>query len=217
MTRYALETVPIEGGFACLGLAPQTVQELARGLREEFVATPPAELFVRTFRMMVHPVRVREYRAFLAESCRNRPAHDLLKIQDEEPMTGVNRADAAAFASWAGGRLPTELEWEYAARGTDGRTFPWGNSTPPVHTVRHLRRVGEEPELASPFGVEDLLGLVSEWTASYVYDVFRGRRRRFAIVKGTPYMMKTLHAARRFILREGDRWACTGFRCVWDH
>lgn len=101
------------------------------------------------------------------------------KGQDEEtiakanhPVTHVSWHDAVAFCRWAGVRLPSEVEWEKAARGADQRLFPWGNEPPDAQrcnyalTIGDTTPVGSYPLGASPYGLLDMAGNVREWTST---------------------------------------------------
>jgi len=132
------------------------------------------------FYMDKYEVTTRLYATFLQEAAGRAQPSDwsqqvALVGSGDRPVVGVAWRDADAYCRYYGKRLPTEREWEKAARGTDGRTYPWGNEEP---TSQHalfntrwngyamLAVVGSHEAGASPYGVQDLAGNVWEWTSS---------------------------------------------------
>ncbi|MCA9579116.1 MAG: SUMF1/EgtB/PvdO family nonheme iron enzyme, partial [Myxococcales bacterium] len=99
--------------------------------------------------------------------------------KEQHPVTGVSWDDAVAYCGWRGGRLPTEAEWEYGARGSDGRVYPWGNEGPSDRRLQWsggcggfgcsggTAAVGSHASGRSPFGLEDMSGNVWEWVSDW--------------------------------------------------
>ena len=99
----------------------------------------------------------------------------------DQPVVCVSWDDAQTYAAWVGGRLPTEAEWEKAARGTDGRIYPWGNSAPGCDKANYEGCVGRSATVgsyltgASPYGALDMAGNVREWVADWYDGRYYGR------------------------------------------
>ncbi len=140
--------------------------------------SPVISARVSTFYVDQHEVSNRQFRTFLHEShYKGQPPGkwlvDQARSEDENlPITRVSANDAKSFTDWAGKQLPTEAQWELAARSFDGRMHPWGNapakwSRPRV--FRHIDPVMAYPEDLSPYGAFDMAGNAFEWTRDW-YD-----------------------------------------------
>jgi formylglycine-generating enzyme required for sulfatase activity len=137
---------------------------------------PQRKVYLDGYYIYKYEVTVSQYRKFYQETKRQMmPLAPSWGWQDNHPVVNVTWDDAKAYCDWAGVQLPTEAQWEKAARGTDGRIYPWGNewdnskynniNTGPGQTAP----VGSYPQGASPYGVMDLAGNVWEWCADW-YD-----------------------------------------------
>lgn len=188
------------------------------------------------------PVTNAQFKDFLdASGWRPRDAHNFLRHwrgdapvpgSERQPVRWVALEDARAYARWAGKRLPREWEWQYAAQGTDGRAYPWGDAwrddAVPVpcleRTMRAPDDVDAHPAGASPFGVLDCVGNLWQWT-----DEVRDDHTRAAVLRGgSLYRPQTSHWYFPQALRLDqhgklllmapckDRSGGIGFRCVLD-
>ncbi len=156
------------------------------------------------------------------------------------PVTGLNWFEAYLACQHFGKHLPTEAEWEKAARGTDGRLYPWGDefdesrANVATGSAGHLMPVGSFPQGASPYGVMDMVGNAWEWTrdwyrpypgSTYVSD---GYGKQFKVLRGNSYAMTghfdpehrhevTAQMSRvnyRFAFNPRGRFRDSGVRCV---
>ena len=218
---------------------------------------PQHRVFVRDFWMDRHKVTNREFAAFLnARGSQSADGEDYFDWDDEDvrihgpqrgregpyapdpgyeehPAIEVTWFGARDYCLWRGRRLPTEAEWEKAARGGDRRRYPWGSEPPTAERAIFARgynatdRVNGRPGGASPYGVEDMLGNVREWTASefrpYPYRADDGREQagRFArrVVRGASHddPIESLSVTRRRFyehrgVARGHHFI--GFRCA---
>jgi formylglycine-generating enzyme required for sulfatase activity len=143
---------------------------------------PEHKVHVDSFSIDVYEVTVGQYAEFLRAEGFHSPLDwntmNQLAYQ-KRPVSNVDWEDAAAYCKWAGKRLPTEAEWEKAARGTDGRVYPWGNDPPTSlhanygkagsHNYEALAPVGTLENGKSPYGLYDMAGNVWEWVSDW-YD-----------------------------------------------
>ena len=150
--------------------------------------------------------------------------------KDKHPINCVNWNQAKAFCGWAGKKLPTEAQWEKAARGTDGRKYPWGNGAPSCQNTvmdgcsNTTQPVGSKVSGASPYGALDMAGNVWEWTADWKgpYDSSQTRNPRgpstgsLRVARGgcSGSAAKRVRAADRSGLTPSDAINDLGFRCA---
>jgi gamma-glutamyl hercynylcysteine S-oxide synthase len=199
-------------------------------------------LHIDSFWIDRYPVTNAQFKRFL-DATRYHPKDDLNFLRDwqngnypsgwdNKPVTWISLEDARAYAAWAGKRLPHEWEWQYAAQGSDGRLYPWGNRwnaavVPVSDTGRTLRgpdAVDAHPRGASPFGVEDLVGNVWQWT-----DEFMDEHTRAGTLRGGSYYQPQgsiwyfpgayrldQHGKLLMMAPSKDRAGTLGFRCVKD-
>lgn len=185
-----------------------------------------------------YEVTQREYKRFVeatqyAEYPANWVDGEYPEGLDEHPVTNVSWTQAMAYALWAGKTLPTEEQWEKAARGVDGRLYPWGNEYSKGKTnieidgARNTAPVGSYREDVSPYQVYDMSGNVMEWTrdwyAAYPGSDYQSSRfgKNFKVLRGNGYQ-KAGHyflEAYRYVFNRTEAgpdefFENVGFRCV---
>jgi len=214
--------------------------EFMMGSDEFSVERPPHLVKVDPFWIGQTAVTNAMYGRFQAETGHRARdfENDALYNAADQPAVGVDYDDAAAYCRWAGGRLPTEAEWEFAARGTDGRTYPWGNAAPDRKQAVYglvygkggrAAPAGSTPGDVSPFGVLDMAGNVLEWCADW-YAPYpadsagplenpggppQGNRR---IMRGGcwTYQAQSLRVTERLLTVPHQKLSYAGFRMVVD-
>jgi formylglycine-generating enzyme required for sulfatase activity len=176
---------------------------------------------VDAFQIDKYPVTNAQYKRFLdANPGHSPPRHWAGGTYPAEkathPVVYVNWHDAVTYAEWAGKRLPTEQEWEKAARGTDGRVYPWGDQEPTAELCNFGKNVGDttpvgrySPQGDSPYGCVDMAGNVWEWTAS---DYGGGGK----VLRGGAWGSSSVYArsSDRFDVDPGGLLVYIGLRCV---
>jgi serine/threonine-protein kinase len=231
---------PVEttgGPQAPPGMAYVPGGELAMGNTDGTEAERPQHLVVvRPFFIDTVEVTCEDYQRFVLAKGYSPPATWLGQRFPQgsarRPVTGVTWDDATSYAAWIGKRLPTEEEWEFAARGTDGRRYPWGGewktgfSNADSTAIGHMSDVGAYSAGASPFGVLDLVGNAWEWTSSDLTAYPGGQLPsdrmpgELKVIRGGCWRSDMTQATATFRIgwpaRGHDEYDDTGFRCAKD-
>jgi formylglycine-generating enzyme required for sulfatase activity/tRNA A-37 threonylcarbamoyl transferase component Bud32 len=188
---------------------------------------PINPVFLPSFYMDRNPVTIKMFTQFLRETGYEYSYKETLDHRYENhPVVNVTWYDALAYAQWAGKRLPLEVEWEKAARGPDGRKYPWGNvwerERLNCSLLGNLRTtpVGLFPKGNSPYGCQDMVGTIWEWTldafAPYPYKGPSAKLAELISVRGGGW--KSSRRECRCTSREKmDPFTASpdlGFRCV---
>jgi formylglycine-generating enzyme required for sulfatase activity len=208
-----------------------------QGLEDE---RPRHQVWLDAFSMDLYEVTVSRYARFMVATGRPAPLFwDTVSLGEDgnRPVIGVDWGDAEAYCRWDGRRLPTEAEWEKAARGTDERLYPWGNQVPAMDLANFalgarfsyrqtLMPVGRYEKGKGPYGMYDLAGNVWEWVqdwyATSYYEKSPERnpqgpeQGQFKVLRGGSWseLPKYLLTYGRFKLPLTTRNSYTGFRCA---
>ena len=200
---------------------------------------PVRRVYLDAFFIELYQVSVGQYAKFLEATSQAAPPDWSIMNKSRHqnrPVVNVDWADANAYCIWAGKRMPTEAEWEKAARGTDGRTYPWGNELPTGFRANSMREkwsnhwvlmpVGMYEEGKSPYGLYDMAGNVWEWVSDwYAPDYYESSPLQnpmgpptgeSKVIRGGSWGSgpKDLRSADRDTHVPSARGLGTGFRCA---
>jgi serine/threonine-protein kinase len=223
-----IDWIAVPGGELWLGSDPQTDVWALR------VELPAHVVTVAPFSIARCPITNYQYGAFVAATGHPPPPHwdggKAPEDKSQHPIVNISWHDAVAFCGWAHVALPTEPQWELAARGTNGRIWPWGSERPTPLRCNYGLKVGSTtpvdlfPAGASPFGVLDMAGNAWEWTRSlwtrYPYAADDGREDLTAAglrtVRGGSYDSPARHVrcAHRVGINPGYGYDDVGLRVV---
>ena len=203
---------------------------------------PAHRVYLDAYYIDQYEVTTARYAKFFKATNRPQPEYwsaDVVSDHGNKPVVGVDWTDATAYCSWAGKRLPTEAEWEKAARGTDQRLYPWGNQPPNEQRAKFFRRgdfqdygeltdVGSYEAGKSPYGVYDMAGNVWEWTADWYDEKYYSKSPEknpkgpssgeYRVVRGGGWIIVSVDVryATRSRLTPALRRNTVGFRCAQD-
>ena len=242
--------VRVPAGEFKLGTSADQASDLAKkfNLNPNFFAgeSPQQTLALPEFYIDQTPVTNAEYKKFIDANPNQEVPYLALDLvrgfnwdqtartfpqgREQYPAVLVTWQDAAAYCKWTGKRLPTEAEWEKAARGLDTRMWPWGNEWDASRVWSGSGKradaapVGQFPTGASPYGAQDMVGNIWQWTSSldkpYPYNASDGREDPNAtglrVTRGGafPFGAEVTRTATRNRFEASDRAASIGFRCV---
>jgi formylglycine-generating enzyme required for sulfatase activity len=240
------ESLPAEisgkdGGIMALVPAGEFLMGSSDGASDE---RPVHRVYLDAFYIDKFELTTSRYAKFLRATGRKAPDkwNDINPTFDwARPVIGVDWNDADAYCQWAGKRLPTEAEWEKAARGADGRKYPWGADEPTEALANFdwdsrrtwrgystLSPVGSYEEGKSPYSIYDASGNVWEWVADwYSPNSYGSNHERnpkgttsgiFKVTRGGSWGDKiySLRTSNRRGIPPGDRYRDLGFRCAQD-
>jgi formylglycine-generating enzyme len=223
--------------------APAVLVRAGSFIMGDDVESPRREIYLDSFYLDRYEVTVGRYAKFLhgtgnVKIPESWPEADVDKMADFA-VIGVDWHDAASYCRWADKRLPTEAEWERAARGGDERKYPWGATEPtPAHArfaisidkaiyPDGVSAVGKHSAGATPLGIHDLAGNASEWVADWYAPGFSLAQTRNPkgpdsgsgkVIRGGGWMdgAARITTTKRMYLSPNQRMEDIGFRCARD-
>ena len=231
------EMITIAPGKFVMGSSKEDIMWAAKTFFSESLdyyrdETPAHYVTLPAYKIDITEVTMAQYRLYMKQT--GKPAPKFMDNerfnQDHQPVVGITWQEAADYCATLGKRLPTETEWEKAARGTDSRYYPWGNEPDKTRAnvrgkqddFRYSSPVGHDPRGASPYGILDMAGNAWEWTADW-YQPHPGNTypndfygKQFRVIKGGSWFsnMDLARIAVRGKSLPDRRSNYIGFRCA---
>ena len=232
-----MEFVRVPAGAFRMGSDPQKDKHAVLYEQPQHIVTLDEYLIGK------YPVTNRQYQAFVQAAGRKAPeywkSNTIPPGKENHPVVKVSWQDAADFCAWAAKvsgarvRLPSEAEWEKAARGTDGRIYPWGDQSPDAlrcnfnQNVKDTTPVGKySPLNDSPYGCADMAGNVYDWVADWLDNSYYGKSPasnpvgpvsgQYRVLRGGSWLYDDsyLRSAYRYSSDPANSYFDTGFRCA---
>lgn len=238
--------VYVPAGDFTMGLDVSEVEKVAKDLGKKpenlwaWEAFPKRRESLPGYFIDKHEVTVKRWEAYTKATgyaCKSKEtSRHFGKLEDALlPAAEMTWAEAKAYGVWAGKSLPSEAQWEKAARGTDGRLYPWGNDGPtldrghfgePGKQPPLYVKVGQYPKGASPCGALDMLGNQYEWTSDWMKPYPNnpeaakmqvGAEPKYVVLRGGSWYhgWVSFYAPKRFGFEAGETYYHVGFRTVW--
>ena len=247
-----IKLVLVEAGDFTMGSTKKDIEQIRKSfpdfeprlLERE---TPQHKIFLKAFKISKYPITNSEFHEFIQNSKYPFVLNSNLKNKERHPVVQVSWFDAVEFCKWLTKktghqyRLPTEAEWEKAARGTDGRIFPWGNKWEPTfcNSENQFKETTPvdyfEKNNVSPYGCVDMCGNVFEWTSTtigntepwpskytYPYSPNDGREnlktKTRRVGRGGAYSRNWIYCRNTFRFADlpNDKYPTQGFRIVCE-
>jgi formylglycine-generating enzyme required for sulfatase activity len=211
ISRYSSGKHVIDGNISEMATIPAGNFIMGEDYVKKAVG-PKHKAFLEEYKIDRFDVTNRQYEEFVKKTGRKPPKHWIEKRvlieKKDHPVTFVSWFDAEAYCEWKGKRLPTEMEWEKAARGVDGRIFPWGNEFVRENANVYMLGIGDTTPVGqfekgkSPFSVYDMAGNVFQWT----FDWFKP-------YPNNQHLDNPNYGETHKVLRGGSFYDCSYYKC----
>jgi sulfatase modifying factor 1 len=223
--------VPIPAGEFTMGRTRLTPDDKTKMRPQALLDDrPDHKVYLDAYSMDAHEVTNQQYAEFVKATGHRKPHHWSQPVEDKLPVFNVDWEDATAYCAWAGKRLPTEAEWERAARGgKEGMDYPWGDKIDAKKALHNAPAPGPVAQFPpNDFGLYDMAGGVSEWCSDWFertyYEKSEPRNPKgpptgeYKVIRGGAWSdsPRRVTVFFRNWVRPNQRTPNVGFRCAKD-